>query len=68
LNAAAGAPATPRRAGQSSTLTGAEAPAARVLERCYTGPGGHPIAPTEFPKGPSTAPRSGAGAPPQGVI
>ena len=59
----------PARAGQSSSLTGgARPPTGGSLERAAQGPAGHPIAPTEFPKGPSTAPRSSAGALPQGVI
>ena len=71
LNAGgAQAAATPRGAGQSSSLRGARGPRpagypGAMLHRALPG---HPIAPTEFPKGPSTAPRSSAGAPSQGVI
>lgn len=68
LNAADAPRRHPARAGQSSTLRGGEAPDRRSPERCSQGLRGHPIAPTEFPKGPSTAPRSSAGALPQGAI
>jgi len=43
-------------------------PADRTLERGYHRDSHHPIAPTEFPKDPSTAQGSDAGAPSQGAI
>jgi hypothetical protein len=69
LSAAA---ARPRRhpAGRGSVVhrRGARPPAGRVPGAVLQqGPASHPIAPSEFPKGPSAAPRSSAGALPHGV-
>jgi hypothetical protein len=70
LNARASRPQRhPRERAEQFTDGGPKPPATRVPgAMLQQGPGGHPIAPTEFPKRPSTTPGASAGALLPGVI